>query len=58
MAQLSAIKACLLAQGFSQQYGVDYDDKHFFHFKSLRTVIAIPVQNNLHLHQMDFMSEW
>ena len=55
MAQLNAR---LVAQGFSKQYCLDYDETFcpVVRFESLRTVIAFAVQNNLHLHQMDFMS--
>ena len=51
-------KARLVAQGFSQQYGLDYDETFcpVVRFESLRTVIAFAVQNNLYLHQMDFTS--
>ena len=48
-------KARLVAQGFSQKYGVDYDETFspVVRFESLRTVIALAVQNGLKLHQMD-----
>ena len=48
-------KACLVAQGYSQQYGQDYDETFspVVRFESLRTVIAFGVQNGLKLHQMD-----
>ena len=47
-----------MAQGFSQQYGLVYDETFCLvvRFESLRTVIANAVENNLRLHQMDFMS--
>lgn len=48
-------KARLVAQGFSQKFGLDYD-KTFcpvVRFESLRTVIALAVQKGLKLHQMD-----
>ena len=48
-------KARLVAQGFSQKYGLDYDETFspVVRFESLRTVIALAVQNGLKLHQMD-----
>ena len=48
-------KARLVAQGYSQRPGVDYD-KMFspvVRSKSIRAVIALAAQNNLKLHQMD-----
>ena len=48
-------KARLVAQGFSQKHGLDYDETFspVIRFESLRTVIALAVQNGLKLHQMD-----
>ena len=48
-------KARLVAQGFSQKYGQDYDETFspVVRFESLRMVIALAVQNGLKLHQMD-----
>ena len=48
-------KARLVAQGFSQKHGLDYDERFspVIRFESLRTVIALAVQNGLKLHQMD-----
>ena len=45
-------KAHLMAQSFSQQYVLDYDETFcpVVCFESLHTVIAIAVQNNLCLH--------
>ena len=48
-------KARLVAQGYSQRYGQDYD-KTFspvVRFESQRTVVALAVQHGLKLHQMD-----
>ena len=48
-------KARLVAQGYSQKPGLDYD-KTFspvVRFESLRTVIALALQNDLQLHRMD-----
>ena len=48
-------KARLVAQGFTQKFGVDYDETFcpVVRFESVRTVIALAVQNGLKLHQMD-----
>ena len=48
-------KARLVAQGYSQRYGQDYDETFspVVRFESLRTVIALAVQNGLKLCQMD-----
>ena len=49
------LKARLVAQGFSQKPGIDYDETFspVPRFESVRTVIALAVQNNLKLHQID-----
>ena len=51
-------KARLVAQGFSQSYGVDYDETFspVVRFQSTRTVVALAVQRGLKLHQMDVIS--
>ena len=48
-------KARLVAQGYSQQHGQDYDETFspVVRFESLRTVIAFAAQHGLKLHQMD-----
>ena len=48
-------KARLVAQGFSQQHGLDYDETFspVVRTESVRTVIALAARNNLLLHQMD-----
>ena len=48
-------KARLVAQGFSQQYGLDYDETFspVVRTESVRTLIALAAQKNLLLHQMD-----
>ena len=44
-----------MAQGFAQKHGLDYDETFspVIRFESLQTVIALAVQNDLKLHQMD-----
>ena len=48
-------KAWLVAQGCSQKYGQDYDETFLpvVRFESIRIVIALAVQFELKLHQMD-----
>ena len=48
-------KARLVAQGFSQKFGLYYDEIFcpVDRFESVRTVIALTVQHSLKLHQMD-----
>ena len=51
-------KARLVAQGYSQKYGIDYDEIFcpVVRSESIRTVIALAAQNGLQLHQMDVTS--
>lgn len=48
-------KARLVAQGFSQKFGLDYDETFcpVVRFESVRTVIALAAQHGLQLQQMD-----
>ena len=48
-------KAQFVAQGFSQKFGSDYDETFCLvvRLESLRTVIALAVQNGLKIHQVD-----
>ena len=48
-------KARLVAQGFSQKYGTDYDETFcpVIRLESLCTMIALAVQHGLKLHQID-----
>jgi len=50
-------KARLVAQGFSQKFGADYDETFcpVVRLESLRTVIALAVQNGLKLHQVEHL---
>ena len=45
-------KARLVAQGFLQKHGVDYDETFcpVVRFESVRTVIALAVKHDLKLH--------
>lgn len=53
--EIERYKARLVALGYSQQLGADYDDTFcpVVRFESVRTLIAIAVQLGLKLHQMD-----
>ena len=48
-------KARLVAQGFTQQRGADYDETFspVVRMESLRTVVGLSVRNGLRLHQLD-----
>ena len=48
-------KARLVAQGFSQQFGVDYDEifSPVVRHESVRIIVALSVINGLKIHQMD-----
>ena len=48
-------KARLVAQGYSQKFGLDYDETFcpVVRFESIRTVIALAAQHELQLQQMD-----
>jgi len=48
-------KARLVAQGFTQQRGADYDEAFspVVRMESLRTVVGLLVRNGLRLHQLD-----
>ena len=53
--RIERYKARLVAQGFSQRKGLDYDElfSPVIRFKSVRTLIAISFQKGLKLHQLD-----
>ena len=48
-------KARLVAQGFSQKFGVDYEDTFapVAKFTSIRTILAIGANRDMEIHQMD-----
>ncbi len=60
--QIERYKAWLVAQGFTQQRGDDYDGTFspVVRMESLRTVIGLAVSNGLNLHQLDVtgFSQW
>jgi hypothetical protein len=51
-------KARLVARGFSQQEGIDYDDAFtpVAHIESIRILLALTVQEGWHVHHMDVKS--
>ena len=52
---VSSYKAWLVAKGFEQTEGIDYDDifSPVVRFESVRTVFALAAENDLHVHHMD-----
>ena len=48
-------KARIVAQCFSQKFGLDYDETFcpVVHFESVHTVIALSVQHSIRIHQLD-----
>ena len=53
--QVQKYKACIVAQGFTQVEGLNYDQTFTPVVKLLtfRTILAIAIQQNLIIHQMD-----
>ena len=56
--QVDRFKARLVAQGFSQKHGIDYNDVFapVARYTSIRSIIAIANQLDLEVHQMDVKS--
>ena len=53
--EIEHYKARLVTQGFSQKFGSDYDETFcpVVRLESIRTLIAMAVQHDLHLPQVD-----
>ena len=51
-------KGRLVAKGYAQQYGVDYDETYspVVRFSSVRVLLAFAMDNDLLVHQMDVVS--
>ena len=56
--ELKCFKGRLVAQGFSQKYGIDYEEifASVAHLSSIRTLIAFAAEKRLQVHQMDVVS--
>lgn len=53
--KIERYKACLIAKGYSQTYGVDYDETFapVAKMNTIRALISIVANKNWKLHQMD-----
>ncbi len=56
--EISKYKSRLVAQGFSQEHGIDFDEVFapVARYKSIRALLAIANQLDLEVHQMDVVS--
>ena len=56
--EVKKFKGRLVAQGFSQKYGIDYDQvfSPVARFSSIRTLLAFTVEHNMLVHQMDVVT--
>jgi len=55
---VNTYKARLVAQGYSQEFGIDYDETFspVVRFESVRSILALAVEKDLEIHQMDVSS--
>ena len=58
LGEVDRFKARLVAQGYSQQHGIDFNEVYapVARYKSIRTLLAVSNQLNLEVHQMDVVS--
>ena len=56
--EVKKFKGRLIAQGFSQKYGIDYDEvfSPVAQFSSIRTLLAFAVEHKMLVHQMDVVT--
>lgn len=56
--EVERYKCRLVAKGYSQKYGADYDETFspVVRFSSIRALLSFAVQNNMHVHQMDVVT--
>ena len=56
--KVNCFKGRLVAQGFSQRHGVDYEEifSPVVYLSSIRTLLAFAAKKKLHVHQMDVVS--
>ena len=56
--EVKSFKGRLVAQGFSQKYGIDYDEvfSPVAQFSSIRTLLAFAVKRRMLIHQMDVVT--
>jgi hypothetical protein len=58
--QIQRYKARLVARGFSQKYGIDYQETFapVVRIESLRILLAIAAYKDLEIHQMDVITAY
>ena len=61
--ELEKNKASLVAKGYAQKYGIDYDEAFapIARMDTIKAVLAIAAQNQWHVYQMDVkyaFSQW
>lgn len=56
--KIQCFKGRLVAQGFTQRFGIDYDEifSPVARFSTIRTLLAFAVERKMQIHQMDVVS--